>query len=396
MTDTAATRGTADAPSFDEDLHDEQYVIDPHPLYRRFREAGPVVWLTRHDAFGVVGHPELHEALVNWKVFASGEGVALNELACALTTTLNLDPPEHDQIRKVVGRPILPKAVERLEPDLRALAETTVAALKERDSFDGVREFSQVLPVGIVSAQVGLPEEGREQMLAWASAGFDALGRLDHDRTIQGITQVSEAADFMEAAADGNLKPGSWADLLMQAGARGEIPPDECVAYMQDYIYPSLDTTIHATSAGLKLFAENPHQWDLLRGDRSLLPGAVSEVVRLSTPIQWFGRLVTEDYVLGGVRLPKGSRCIMLYGSANRDERAFPDPERFDITRPATDHLGFGRGKHACMGMPLARLELRVLFDVLADNVERIVVGEERRIVNNVLYGLAYLETSFK
>lgn len=391
MTDVASPGAV---PTFEEDLHDERLWIDPHPFYERLREAGAVVWLQRHEMYAVTRYAELVKALTNWKVFASGQGVAMNAPACTLISTLNLDPPEHDQIRKAVGRPVLPKAVEKLEPDLRALAEQTVTELLQRPSFDGVTEFAQTLPLGIVSAAVGLPEEGRERMLDWGSAGFDALGMLDHPRTQSGLARVAGAAEYMQGAVD-HLKPGSWSDLLMQAGARGEVPPEHCVAYIQDYVYPSLDTTIHATTAALKLFAQNPEQWDLLRRDRSLLPGAISEVVRLATPIQWFTRVLTEDHELGGVTMPAGARAIMLYGSANRDWRKFPDPERFDITRRPTEQVGFGKGKHSCMGMPLARLELHVLLDVMADRVARIEVGDERAVMNNVLQGLEYLEVSF-
>jgi cytochrome P450 len=394
MAGNTSSEAPASAPAFTEDLHDPAVWHDPFPLYRRFREAGPVVWLERHQMYAIVRYAELAEALMNWRVFSSGAGVAMNELACTLTTTLHLDPPEHDQIRKVVGRPVLPKAVEKLEPELRALAEQVVSQLLLRDRFDGVTEFAQKLPLGIVSEQVGLPEEGREQMLEWGAAGFDALGMIDEDRTQSALARVASAGEYMQGAV-GRLKPGSWSDLLMQAGARGEIPPEHCAAYIQDYVYPSLDTTIHATSAGLKLFAEHPDQWELLRRDRSLLPGAVSEIVRLSTPIQWFTRQVAEDCVLGGTSLPKGGRVVMLYGCANRDERKFPDPDRFDITRKASEQLGFGRGKHSCMGMPLARLEMQVLFDVLAEKVTRIEVGDEKPVMNNVLRGLERLEVSF-
>jgi len=386
---------TTDVPAFDDLLQGEGVLRDPHPVYARWREAGPVIWLTRHEMYAITRYAELSTALTNSKVFISGRGAAMNDFACKLVTTLNIDPPEHDRIRKVVGRPLLPKAVDKLQPDLRTVAEKTVLQLLGRDSFDGVTELAHRLPLDIVSEQVGLPAEGREQMLAWGPAGFDALGMLDDERTVRGFERVSAAGDYMDSVVD-QLKPGSWGHQLIEAGARGELPPEDCLAYIQDYIYPSLDTTIHATSAALKLFAENPDQWDLLRSDRSLLPNAISEVVRLATPIQWFTRCLSQDYELGGVLLPEGARVIMLYGCANRDERQFPEPDRFDITRKATEQLGFGRGKHACMGMPLARLELHVLFDVMADHVERISVGAERPVANNVLVGLESLQVSFR
>jgi cytochrome P450 len=385
-----------DVPHFDVDLHAQDMLIDPYPTYQRFREAGGVIWLQRHGMFAVPRYAEAAEVLSRWRTFACGDGVGMNDFIATVTrTALQTDPPDHDKFRRIEGKPLLPNAIRELEPELRELATRTVNELKTRDRFDGVADLAQVLPLGIVADRVGLPEEGRERMLEWAAAGFDSFGMLENPRTQRGLHTMREAEQYLHSVPE-RLKPGGWADQLMQAHERGDLDRDTCISLISDYLYPSLDTTIHAISAGLKLFADNPDQWHLLRSDRSLLPGAVSEVVRLGTPIQWFTRKLTHDYRLSGTVLPQGSRVVVLYGSANRDERKFPNADTFDITRPPYDQLAFGRGKHMCMGMSLARLEIQVMFDVLADSVECIQTGRSARSLNNVLHGYEYLEVMFR
>src|SRR5712691_7531020 len=138
MTDSAALASTAsvDVPAFDVDLHAEEVLLDPYPLYARFRDAGPVVWLKRHQMFAIARYAELVEALTNWKVFASGQGVGMNDFVNSIGTTLMMDPPEHDRCRKFNGKPMLPKNIKTLEPRLREVAEQTIVELKERETFD--------------------------------------------------------------------------------------------------------------------------------------------------------------------------------------------------------------------------------------------------------------------
>jgi len=165
---------------------------------------------------------------------------------------------------------------------------------------------------------------------------------------------------------------------------------------MIDYVGPSLDTTISAISNAVWLFANNPEQWDLLRADPRLMPSAISEVLRYDSPIQGFSRYVARDVDMGGVVLPAGSRAIVFYGAANRDERKYPDPDRFDIRRRPGDHLGFGAGPHACVGMNLARLEMQALFTALAKRVRRFTILEEEARLNNVLRGYKMLRVAVR
>lgn len=382
-----------DVPVFDADLHTDELLLDRLRVYRELRDAGPVVWLEHFHCYALPRHAEVVAALMDWKSFSSAQGVGLNDFMNNLGSSLMMDPPEHDRLRKVHDRPLLPNAVGKLEPELREVAEQRIGELIERRRFDAVADLAAVLPLSVVSRLVGLPDDGRERMLEWGVGSFDAFGLPDNPRCQAGIAAMQDFARYIGPASF-RLKPGSWGELLMQAAESGELTYEHAVMLMNDYVFPSLDTTIIAISGGIKLFAEHPEQWALLRSDRSLMKSAISEIMRHTTPIQWFTRTMKHDHELAGVTLPAGARVKLMFASANRDERKFPDPDRFDITRDPTDQIGFGKGKHVCRGMPLARLEMGVVFDVLADHVERIEIRSEEPLVNNVLAGLESLEVA--
>jgi cytochrome P450 len=190
------------------------------------------------------------------------------------------------------------------------------------------------------------------------------------------------------------LKPQSWAWSAFEAARRGEITENEARGLMLDYVAPSLDTTIFAISNAIWLFANNPDQWDLVRENPTLIPSAINEVLRVESPIQSFSRYVTRDAQVGDISMPGGSRAIVVYGSANRDERKWQNPESFDVRRKAAEQLAFGHGEHLCVGLPLARLEMKSLFAALAKRVKRFEVRSVERALNNTLRGLKSLEVS--
>jgi cytochrome P450 len=163
---------------------------------------------------------------------------------------------------------------------------------------------------------------------------------------------------------------------------------------MIDYMAPSLDTTISGVGNAIWLFARHPDQWDIVRDDPSLIPQAINEVLRLESPVQGFSRLATRDHAVDGTPVEAGSRIVVLFGSANRDERRWEAPETFDVRRRAAEHLAFGYGPHACVGNLLARLEIRALLTALARRVRRIEIVSEKRRLNNVLRGFETLEVA--
>ena len=381
-------------PSTDVDMFTDDALRDPYPLYRELRELGPVVHLNAHGMYAFPRYHQVREASGNWRVFSSAKGVMMNDEINTMLEGITLcsDPPEHTQMRSVLSRPLRPDHLRDLTPRVEAEAERIVAELVGRGTFDAATELAEHLPLTIVSDLVGLGDSGRDRMLDWAAATFDAQGPMNQ-RTKDSFPLLEEMVAFASTeAVPGKLDPDGWAAQLYEAAARGDIPVDKCPVMMIDYIAPSLDTTMYAISSAIRLFAENPEQWAILRQDPLLIPHAINEALRLESPVQRFTRLVTEDYEVDGDVLPAGSRVVLLYGSANRDERKYPDPDRFDVRRKPSDHLAFGRGEHVCVGMNLARIEMRALFEALAARVRRFEVLEAGLALNNTLRGLGTLK----
>jgi hypothetical protein len=226
-------------------------------------------------------------------------------------------------------------------------------------------------------------------MLDWAPANFDCFGPIN-ERTNAAFPIVGEMVNYaFTQCVPGKLKPGGWAQMIWDAAEKGEIDPAICPFLMNDYMGPSLDTTIFATISTIWLFARHPEEWEIVRRNPALLPPAINEAIRIESPIQAFSRYVAQDHEIDGVPLPRGSRAIVLFGSANRDERKWGDPENFRVMRNATnEHLGFGFGEHQCVGNNLARMEIRALLAALAKRVTRFELHEMERGVNNVLRGI--------
>ncbi|MDH1334982.1 cytochrome P450/oxidoreductase [Comamonas thiooxydans] len=376
-------------PVYLDDFYSDAVIRDPFPVYAQLREMGPVVYMAQHDIYALPRYTEVASVLRQPKRFISSRGVSLNDTVNKLLAgnTLNSDPPVHDQTRAVTAAPLLPGSLKVITPRIQAAAEGLIDTLVLRGRFDAISDLAQYLPVTIVAELVGLPETGREKMLTWASATFNLFGPENNDRARAAFDDLRDLKVFLdEYGTPEKLKPGGWAQRIFKVGAEQGISYETCAQLMRDYINPSLDTTISATGQAIRLFADNPSQWDLVRERPELIPNAVEEVVRLATPIRAFTRYTAEDSEVAGVTIPQGKRVLVMYASANRDERKFAEPERFDVTRDVHDHLGFGTGVHMCMGMHLARLEMVSLLQSLARRVKRITLdGEPVVAMNNVI-----------
>jgi cytochrome P450 len=380
-------------PESELDLFCDAALADPYPGYRELRDLGAAVWMRPLGMFALSRFEDVRNALRNWQVFSSAHGAAMNEpINQAIAgNTLGSDPPLHDKLRNILVRPLAPSAMKDITTLIESQAEGLIERLVAGRTFDAATDLAQFLPVSIVSHLVGLPEGGRERMLEWGSAAFDSLGPanarcLSAGETAMGLVHY---ALQLEPAA---VRPGSWAALAFEAAERGEITLPQARGLILDYVAPSLDTTIFATSSALWLFALHPEQWDEIRENPALIPGAINEVLRIESPIQIFSRYVSSDSEVDGVEITKGSRALIMYGSANRDERKWQDPETFDIHRKAAEQLAFGHGEHLCVGLPLARLELRALLTSLAKRVKRFEILKVKRAINNTLRGLERLE----
>ena len=387
------------APVYDVDFYGDDFIRDPHPRYAEMRALGPVVWLPQNGAFAVARFEEVRTVLRDWRRFSSAEGLSLIPRVNAILkgSTLNSDPPIHDETRSITAAPLTPTALKSVEPRIRAAAETLVERLVARGAFDAVSDFATHLPLTIVAELVGLSGAGRDKMLKWASATFNLFGD-ENDRSKAAFADLEDLAAYLETYGRlEHLAEDGWARRIFDVGARDGIPFETCAQLMRDYINPSLDTTIAATGEAIRLFAENPGEWDRLRAEPALIPNAIEEVVRLSTPIRAFSRHLAEETTLAGVSLPRGARVIAVYASANLDPARYEAPERFDVGRRVRDHLGFGHGPHMCMGAHLARLEIRSLLEALAPRVSRFrLTGAPVVSMNNTIRAWASLPVAIE
>lgn len=380
-------------PASDLDFWSDDVILDPYAHYKALRDAGPAVWLSRYEAWAVVRHKNVREALLNADVFTSTAGIGLNDEANKNSEGVMIfaDDPDHQRLRRVFNRPLLPGALNKLKERLTLLAEARVDELIGKREFDAVTELAHYLPLTVVTELVGLTDEGKKKMLFWAAGLFDALGPEGNPRTASGIDIAVEAFTYLHNLKRDDLDPDGWAAGLFRAADAGDLSLSEATHMLMDYTGPALDTTINGLSGALWLLARNPAQWIKLRANPELVNRAIEESLRMETPVRSFARLLTRDYEMGGVSMRKGDRALIVYASANRDERRYSDPDRFDIMRDARDHVAFGYGMHLCAGMHLAKLEISTVLGALLRRVKRFQIVEERREVHNLLRGLSKL-----
>ncbi|MGV8872380.1 MAG: cytochrome P450 [Rhodococcus sp. (in: high G+C Gram-positive bacteria)] len=376
-------------PQYRTDLYSTEAIRAPYPHYARLRALGPVVWLPRPQVFAISRYADCKAVLLDDETFISGDGVALNPVANRLGrgTTLISDGEEHTTKRSVLAHRLTPKAVRKMRATVEEKAESIVDAALSKKFVDGVDDLATAMPMSIVPDLVGWPEDGREDLLRWAGATFDSLGPVNRHSIKAGKGAMEMLAFSKRVVRERSVIPGSMGDDVLKAADENRISASACPALMIDYLGPSLDTTIGAISGALDLFARHPDQWQAVREDPDLIPNAVNEVVRYESPIRGFSRRAVRDVEIDGSRVPKGARVLVLYASANRDEREWDNPDAFDITRDAARQLGFGSGVHGCAGQGLARLEAQTMLAVLARRVERFVPsGTPTRAVNNVIH----------
>lgn len=375
-------------PAYSANIYTTRAILEPYEHYTRLRELGPVVWLSKQRVYAFSRFAECKAVLRDDKTFLSGNGVGLNPIVNRLSrgTTLTSDGQEHDERRKLVAHRLLPRALRTMSEDVERRAGEIVTTALTRTEVDGVKDLATALPLSVVPDLVGWPEEGRKNLLRWGAATFDALGPINRYAAKAAPASMQMLAFSRSVVRRRSVTRGSMGHDILAAADAGQLAVRECSALMVDYLVPSLDTTISGIANALALFALHPDQWKALRSEPELLPNAINEVLRYESPLRAFSRKVAQRTVIADAELPAGARVLVLYASANRDEREWTDPHLFDIRRDANRQLGFGHGTHACAGQGLARLEMQAMLGALMERVERIeLAGKPVWGVNNVI-----------
>jgi cytochrome P450 len=388
MTLAMITRRRPGVPSLDADLYAKAALEDSTELFRQIRDAGPVVWLPRHGMWAMGRFDDVRAALRDDELFVSGDGVAANAVAnrAGRLTTLSSDEAVHVRRRKVLMQSLGAKALGPIEGTLEAQAVRIVEARLDGRPFDAVTELASGLPISVVADLVGVRVDS-SQLLRWAAGTFNALGPANR-RTITTLRESLGLLRYTRTLSRDQVVPGSWAASVFDAADRGEISAAEARTMVIDFVAPSLDTTILATAHLLWILGRNPDRWQQIRENAELIPAAVVEAVRLASPIRGFTRKLAQDAEVHGTHLRAGDRVALLFGAANLDERQFPEPHTFNLERPKGAHLGWGNGPHTCVGIHLAKLEMRTLLHAMAPRVQEIHIHTPTRLRNNTLQGI--------
>ncbi|MCU1607592.1 MAG: ferredoxin [Modestobacter sp.] len=353
------------------------FQADPFPVYRWMRDEAPVFHSEKWGWYALSRFDDVRAAATDPDTFLSYEGIDIDDTAKDQSGPgflPDIDNPRHDQVRKVVQPHFLPRRIGAREDAVRLVVRGLIARWRDRGSVDLAEELAWPMPNEVFFTVLGLPsaeQEGRGQLDRWVHELKDR--RPDDPR----LTPVAKAATqgiqdyFIRLLEDRRRAPQ---DDVLSALVQAEIdgapfadehlrPASEILGLMMVLFLGGVESTAGLTGSLFKLLAENPEQRELLRRDPALIPAAIEETIRHSSPLQLVGRTTAREVTLHGTTIPAGSRVVLVYGAANRDERQYPDPDRFDVTRGRMRHMGFGEGRHGCLGAPLARLETRIALE---------------------------------
>jgi cytochrome P450 len=376
---------------------DQDALRCPAGAYEELREQG-VHYAPEIDAYVVARHEDVVRVLRDGRTFSSKNTVGRilppadpsNPKQPLAPLLLLSDDPEHAKRRSIVNRAFTPSKIAAWEPEVRRLATDQVERLRDLPEVDFVRDLAALLPVRVISRVLGVPPEDVERFREWSEEITSSVGNHGGDpvrrEQVQEAfsTYISRLLDQWDGTVDTSVL-----SQIAAAERAGELTRTQCVSFVVELLVAGNITTTHHISSSVALLARHEGLFERLAADPSLVQGFVEESLRLEAPIQGFYRLAMADAEVGGVAIPEGSRVFVLYGSANRDENAWADCPHMKLDRPnAAAHLAFGKGAHACIGSSLARLEGRVVVEVL---LERLSGFELTVPVDEVPYGASFV-----
>lgn len=370
------------------DLFSDAVVADPFPVYRALRDRGVVfderneMWVVaRHrDVLDAIHHPSLYSSQLGFEAFMSGAvGPAGPERAAAVgfdrvfgsRVPIASDPPTHTELRRVVSRPFTKRSIGSWEPWARELAEALVDELVEKcqaGNADLVRDLAVPLPVRMIAKMLGVPSERMEDFRRWSEALVGSLA-AEVDIEAVGDDLAEMFAFFGEVTEARRRDPGDdLISTIVEATPDGEtLTSIEVVMFCILLLVAGNETTTNLLGSLQMALWRHPDQLALLRQRPELAAAAVEEGLRFGGPVQGLFRQTTEPCPLGGVELPNGANVLVLFASANRDERVFDQPDAFNVERDSSEHLALGHGIHYCLGAQLARLETRLVLESLLE-----------------------------
>jgi cytochrome P450 len=356
------------------DPYDFEIDSDPYPVFKRLRDERPLYYNERYDFFALSRFDDVERGLVDWRTYSSARGTVLelikSDFEIPPGSIIFEDPPPHDMHRGLMSRVFTPKKMLAIEPKVREFCARSLDPLVGSGGFDFIADLGAQMPMRTIGMLLGIPEDDQEEIRDRIDEGL---------RLTEGEMPALEAQKFRDDGAGSSFEEYiEWrskhpsddlmTDLLQaefedEDGERRRLTRPEVLGYVGLLAAAGNETTTRLIGWTGKVLAEHPDQRRELVEDRSLVPGAIEELLRYESPSPIQSRYVTTDVEHHGEVVPAGSAIVLINGSGNRDERKFPNGDSFDVHRKIDHHLTFGYGVHFCLGAALARLEGRVALD---------------------------------
>ncbi|MFB7594569.1 cytochrome P450 [Streptomyces sp. NPDC056160] len=389
------------------DPWDPAFVADPYPAYAELRARGRVFHYEPSDQWLVPHHADVSALLRDRRLgrtyqhrfthedFGRTPPPPEHEPFHVLNDhgMLDLEPPDHTRIRRLVSKAFTPRTVERLRPYVHRLADELVAALVHAGGGDLLADVAEPLPVAVIAEMLGIPERDRDLLRPWSAAICGMYELNPSEQTaVRAVRASVEFSQYLrELIAARRAEPGEdlISGLIAAHDAGDRLTEQEMISTAVLLLNAGHEATVNATANGWWALFRNPDQLAAVRADHSLVPSAVEELMRYDTPLQLFERWVLDEIEIDGTTIPRGAEIALLFGSANHDPEVFSAPDRLDLTRRDNPHISFSAGIHYCIGAPLARIELAASMTALLEQAPALrLTAEPRRRPNFVMRGL--------
>jgi cytochrome P450 len=375
-----ATTSTSSDVHFD--LYDRGTFAAPYDVLRRLRDEAPLYRNEQHDFFAVSRYEDVTRVFTERDTFISGKGMTFDILKACVEHGLEMpdglficeDQPQHGIHRNLVSRLFTPRAVNSIEPEIRDLCIEIMEPVEGSSRFDFMTEVANRIPIRVIGMLLGLPKSDQAELHAVFHQNLHADSTSPDADALAGIVECAAWFDRylderVARPTDDVMTRLLHMELTEPSGETRTLRRDEILTFLTLIASAGADTTAMALGWAVKTLGDHPDERRTLASDRTLMPNAVEEILRYEAVSYHAARFVARDVELHGHTVPAGSSMVMLPCAANRDERHFVDPDRFDVRRAPGQHLSFGFGPHFCLGASLARLELRVAIDVLLDAI---------------------------
>jgi cytochrome P450 len=360
------------------DMYDRAIYQSPYETFRRLRNEAPLYHNDKYNFYAVSRHEDLSRVLSDRDTYISGKGMSFNVISKDLEMPpglfINEDPPMHTMHRSIVSRLFTPRAVGGLEPEIRRLCTEIVEELEGRNRFDFMRDFALQLPVQVIGMLVGVPKQDQADLLAVFQKNLHEGSANPEQQLMEGILEsaawFNEYLDWREKnPSDDVMTQLMKFEFEDETGATRTLRRGEIVTYLTLITSAGSDTTATAIAWAGSLLSDHPDQRHELVLDPGLIPAAVEEALRCEPPSYHFCRWTTKDVEFHGQTVPAESILVVLPPAANRDERKWEDPDRFDIHRKPSQIFTFSFGPHFCLGANLARLEARIALETILPRI---------------------------